>query len=97
MEQNANTSALKTEEAVLLPALPRHSLSGRLALQAALQKADAMKEKQIGSAVSAALTADGKASSRSRIEKNSPASPVQPAGNRPAARAALYHILRSKA
>ena len=94
--QNVNTSALKTEEAVLLPALPRHSLSGRLALRDALQKAAAMKEKQTGNAVDTVRIADEKAASFTPQEKNEPTAAVQPGRNRPASRAALYHILRKR-
>lgn len=96
MEQSVNTSALKPEEAVLLPALPRHSLSSRIALKDSLQRAAAMKDKKTGIAVDASRLTNGDTASASRAEKSVPAAHAQPPGNRPGYRAALYHILRRK-
>ena len=92
MEQSVNTSALKTEEAALLPALPRHTLSSRLALQAALQQAAAMKGMRTGNAVDAARMAEGQIAFHSPAENGNPAAFTQPHRTR----AALCHILRKR-
>ena len=83
MERDAMMPALKTEEAALLPALPRQSLTGGAALKAALRKAAVLDERRTGNAVFAG-----------RMEKPASVPAAQPAGpSCPACRAALRQAL----
>ncbi|MBR0406455.1 MAG: hypothetical protein IJI53_00290 [Clostridia bacterium] len=85
MERDVRASALKTEEAAMLPALPRRGMAGGLALRDALQKSAAMAEKQIGKLVNTERLGE--------TPGPSAAAPVSPPAARPASRAALYHAL----
>ncbi len=84
MERDAMMPALKTEEAALLPALPRQRWTGGAALKAALRKASLLDERRTGNAVTAG-----------RMEKPASASAAQPpAPGCPACRAALRQALQ---
>ena len=79
--KDAQSPALKTEEAALLPALPRHMAQGA-ALQTVLQAGKRMGEMQL-SKPRAAGTAD-----QPSVPARQPAAPAKPGRNR----AALYQV-----
>ena len=86
MERDAMMPALKTEEAALLPALPRQRWTEGAALKTALRKAALLDERRTGNAVSAG-----------RMEKPASAPAAQlPASGCPACRAALRQALQGK-
>ncbi|MBR3106865.1 MAG: hypothetical protein IKH30_06735 [Clostridia bacterium] len=79
IKREVRMPALKTEEAALLPALPRQSLTGGAALRTALRSAEAIANKQTADAAAETGTSSAERSS------------VPP---RPVSRAALNHALR---
>ena len=86
MERDTMKPALKTEEAALLPALPRRNWTDGAALKAALRKAALLDERRTGNAVTAR-----------RMEKPASTSTAQPpAPGCPACRAALRQALQGK-
>ncbi|MBR3741474.1 MAG: hypothetical protein IKN04_13655 [Clostridia bacterium] len=79
--KDAQSPALKTEEAALLPALPRHMAQGA-ALKTVMQAGKRMGEMQLGA------SRDVRTADQPSVAARNPAVPIQPVRNR----AALYQV-----
>ena len=85
-ERNVRMQALKTEEAVLLPALPRQGLAVGAALKTALRNAEALNERRLSNEVSAAA-----------VKEQAPDPAIEPPAPKPAAAfGALHHVLQRR-
>ena len=66
-EREARTPALKPEEAALLPALSRRSLTGGAALKTARQKADVIRDKKAANEISSMASNEPQATAAARL------------------------------